>query len=472
MERQPAKINYFFGPCYHDLGNTIKNNFIYLGRTIADCGKHIADVWKKSGIFNPVGATKIGFWLGLLVCLSVISTSICIVFSVVHIIATLVVMLIIYILFSLLWLLDSLMCKIRQIRLSCPKCQYKFPLPHYMCPKCGRLHTKLKPSKYGILKRECDCGNKLPTTFFNGRQKLPAICPKCKYNLPYSGYHVNISIPVIGGPSSGKTCFINMALAELEKIATPELNYDYQHIDSGTDPLKANLNAMQKGYLPQKTSETRLVYYEFYFSPKKSKVKNQISLCDVGGEVYSVGAGMDSQIGYSLANGFLMIIDPLSLPEFKREASRKGDVSAYNASSMPIDSVLGMLVKTLEDMRKLSPKQKINENFAIVFTKCDMPEVNKFIGEDAVTARAAGNDRKSRMDATNMLCEEFLMNFGETGFVNLVKSRFSTVQYFACSALGHNVNGTAFKPTGVADPILWLIDKQSPTINFKNRWNS
>lgn len=469
MEKQPAKINYFFGKCYRDLGKTIKYTFRNLGNSVANCASHMRDSWKSG--WNPIGMIKIGFWLGLLIWSAIISTIICIAFSVVHIALTVAMMAIIYILFSLLWLVDTVMCRFRKIVSSCPNCQKKFSLPHYQCSGCGRVHTKLKPSKYGILKRECDCGKKIPTTFLNGRQKLNAICPECGFNLKGGGFLVNISIPVIGGPSSGKTCYVNMALQELEKMADSELGYNYEHIEQGTDRLKQNLSLMSTGALPEKTNEMRLMYYEFFFSPKKSKVKNQISICDVGGEVYQSSQGLNEQIGYNYANGFLMIIDPLAISSFRKELEQTQNLKGYNGSNMPIDEILALLIKTLENMRNLSAKGRIDENLAIVFTKCDMPLISDKIGETAVADLAASNEKMTKMQARNTLCEQFLAEYDETGFINTVKSKFNHVQYFTCSALGHNVDGTKFVPTGVADPILWLIDKQSPTIDFKKYWN-
>lgn len=471
MEKQPAKINYFFGQCYRDLGDTIGNTFANIGDSVRNCAEHIGDAGEDGGWATPLGIIKIGFWLGLLVCTCIISTLLCIVCSLVHIVFTILMMTFIYLWFSFLWVLDWITRRFHKIVSGCPNCQRKFALPYYRCSNCGQLHTKLIPSKYGILKRQCECGAKLPTTFLNGRQKLDAICPFCNTPIKGGGFHVNVSIPVIGGPSAGKTCFINMALSELEKMADAELGYAYEHIDDGTDPLDMNLQIMANGHLPMKTSDMRLVYYNFYFSPKKSKVRNQISICDVGGEVYEDSTALNDQIGYNFANGYLLVIDPLSIEAFRKEFEQSGSPYEFGMSSKPIDEVLDILIQTLDNMRNASAKSKITQSLAIVFTKCDMPLIAEKIGEDAVRAFAAGDKKCTLFEARNVLCERFLMEYDEAGFVHTVNGKFGHVQYFTCSALGHNMNGDAFTPDGVADPILWLIDKQSPTINFKDRWS-
>ena len=477
MEKQPAKINYFFGKCYRDLGNTIKNTFRNLGRSLANCGRHLGKIIREKKFLNPIGAIKFGYWLALLILSSIISTVICIFFSAIHVVVTLLIMGLIYLGFSFLWLLDTILCRFRKIVSSCPQCQYKFALPYYQCPGCGAIHTKLNPSKYGILKRQCNCGRKLPTTFFNGRQKLTAICPKCNNVLSGGGFLVNISIPVLGGPSSGKTCYVNMAIRELEQLAQNQLDFNYEHIEQGTDYLNDNLREMEQGRLPQKTSEMRLMYYEFFFSPKKSKVRNEISLCDVGGEVYGVGTGMDEQVGYNFANGFLMVIDPLSIPTFRDQLMAEAGmdeaaIAEFHPSEMPISEIMGMLIKLLENMRNLSSKQRITQKLAVVFVKGDLPLIDEKIGETAVKNQLAADVKTTRFEVQNKLCEQFLLENDQADFINTVKSRFDNVQYFTCSALGHVVDGSAFTPEGVADPILWLIDKASPTLNFKKYWSA
>ncbi len=477
MERQPAKVNYFFGSCYRDLGNTIANAFSRLWGSVVDQWDLIKDNFDDMRDDKNLGsillfAIKLAYRIAVIISTVTVTAAVTLMLSLVHIVIVALIMTGIYLFFSLIWLLDTLVSRIRRIRSACPVCQRKFALPHYQCPRCGNVHTKLKPSKYGILKRECDCGAKLATTFFNGRQKLPAICPYCKSSLSGGGFQVNISIPVIGGPSAGKTCFVNMALGEIEKIAESELGYEFEYLENAEAQgnLRENLETMEQGYLPQKTTDMALVYYRFYFTEKKAKVRNQIDLCDVGGEVYSSSSEMNKQIGYGNANGYLMVIDPLTIEDFRKEFEKTNSASEYKVSPKPISEVLDILIKTVNNMCGLSDSKKITKNLAIVFTKCDMPLIEDEIGDAVVDEIARRNEKMTRMEARNHACEDFLAKYGEAEFINIVKSKFNNVQYFTCTALGHNVNGQQFVAKDVAQPILWLIDKQSPTIDFKKYW--
>ena len=78
---------------------------------------------------------------------------------------------------------------------------------------------------------------------------------------------------------------------------------------------------------------------------------------------------------------------------------------------------------------------------------------------------------KTELDALNYVCEEFLKKYNESNFLQQLKSKFTTVQFFVCSALGHDVNNTAFDPSNVEDAILWLIDRESAKINLKGKWH-
>ena len=83
----------------------------------------------------------------------------------------------IYMGFGLLWLIDRIYIMINKIKNACPNpdCQASFLIPTYECPGCGEKHTNLVPSKYGILKRTCLCGTKLPTTALSAIPLCPVI---------------------------------------------------------------------------------------------------------------------------------------------------------------------------------------------------------------------------------------------------------------------------------------------------------
>ena len=193
---------------------------------------------------------------------------------------------------------------------------------------------------------------------------------------------MDIPIPVVGGPSSGKTCYINMALSELEKnsLKRDGLIFEYKANDALGDDYEENKYNMENGRLPLKTNDMRLKYYQFYLTPRNEKVKNLVSVCDVAGETYSSNDEMGKQIGYKYANAFLMVIDPLSIMRFREEVADQIDVKQYGASEKAMDEVLDTLINTLENMKCLNSKNMIKTDVAVIFSKCDIPGLMEKIG--------------------------------------------------------------------------------------------
>lgn len=486
MEKQPAKINYFFKDGYVEFGRTIASSFRKCGEVICDCWDSVTDNFSEfwdnfigvfsleifPGLFKAIGYAFLGsFALGRLIISAIFTPLLCLIISLIQSLILLSVMSIFYLFAGLVALADWLYRSVKRISTSCPSCQEKYDLPTYVCT-CGANHTRLVPSIYGILTRECQCGRKLKTTFFNGRHKQPGkwVCSKCGYELE-GPLQIAIPIPVVGGPSSGKTCFVSMAISQIEKNALSYgLEFKYKPNIALGDDFEENKESMNNGRLPEKTNDRRLRYYQFYLTPKGEKVKNLISICDVAGESYEHKSDIGNQIGLKHANAFLIILDPLSIRKYRDEVSSKINVAQYKASERGMDEILDTLIKTLENMNCLTSKNMINTDVAVVFSKCDIPGLNNMIGKEAVNRYMQLNNIRSIYEATNAVCEQFLKHYEEENFLRSLKSKFKSVQFFTCSALGHVENGELFVPEGVEEPALWLIDKASVSINLKKKW--
>ena len=447
MEKQPAEKSYVFDKGYRDVGNAFATTW---GQTFD--GASVKKLFSNVLLFVPNLVVFLIITIFRVVLNSIISLLL--------ITGFLIVAPVVYIGFVIVAFFDFVYRAIKRISSVCPNCQYRFDLPTYICPSCGRKHTRLVPSKYGIFKRKCLCGTKLPTTFFNGRQKLKSVCTKCEFSFDYkssSGDQVEICIPVVGGASAGKTCFINMAIAQIQQSVANKKGYNFEYLANGLNEYEDIVQGMKRGYLPEKTSDMRLKYYQFYLTPKDEKIKRLVSICDVGGEIYADGNMIGNQIGFRYANAFIIVIDPLSITEFRKEIGTKVNLAKYGASAMTIDEILSRLVTTLENLYSISSKVMLKTDVAIVFTKCDLPGLDEQIGRKAVNTYIR-NHYATREAASNILCEAFLRKYEEDNFVNNVKSKFKSVQYFTCSSLG-DVNSSYFNPDGVEEPIMWLMKK-------------
>lgn len=492
MKRQPAKVNYFFGDVYRECGAVIKNVFEKWLERIGDYWENFVDQFLElkdsigdiitfqapfSGFFRSLfRSVTFGWSLAIFILNLVFTPIICSAFSLLYIIVMFFTMLLIYLFYTFVNFLDWTYRKIKKISSGCPACQTRFDLPIYVCPSCGVEHTRLIPSKYGILKRECECGSKIPTTFLNGRQKLEAICPNPECHAPLTGEaNVQVWLPVLGGPSSGKTCLITMAISEIEKKIAVQNNlkfiYKTNTVDNRDDLYETNMNAIAQGYNPPKTDATadnmRLKYYQFNLDAPKSKVGNLISLCDMPGEVFRSDTDL-AQIGLTNCDGFILVVDPLSIQEYRDELSKDDsfDAYAYGASDMPMDEVTTMLLSTLDNMLHKNGA-RVKKICAVVFTKLDIPGLEEKIGETAVNEYIALNKGADKAKATNAVCERFLLDYGEHNFLQVLKQKFTDVRFFTCAPLGHNEDGTQFNPIKVEESVLWLVDKKCPSLHFK-----
>jgi len=473
---QPAQLSYFFHGGFVDLGKVISGAFKHCGEIISRSAEGIADSWATiidfSGFFSwlfknlPWGILKFAFFLVRLISTSIVTPLICFSITMLQVSILLALFSIALVFFGFITLLDRLFCTINAIANHCPVCQSKFSLPVYIC-SCGREHDRLHPGIYGILKRKCECGRKLPTTFFNGRQKLTSVCPNCRNNIKDGGLHASWCIPVVGGPSSGKTCYINMTMMSLEKNALSRYGLHFEHEKNGLDEYEDNSNRLSRGFLPEKTTDLRLRYYQFTLTPDGA-TKQQISLCDVAGELFDLNLGgneINTQIGFRYSNAFILLIDPLSISEYRNEVSKVIGLTEYKGSVQHIDEMLDTFVRTIQNIFSVDAKAMLNTDVAVVFTKADIPGLDEKIGESAVLKTAPSIKIDIKYETQNKLCEQFLREYNEENFIHGLKSRFKNIQYFTCSALGHIVNGQPFVALNVEDPFFWLVKRKSKVID-------
>ena len=213
---QPAKKSYFFDKGYKDLDNTIKGAWSRNGDSIRKYTDNLQDLDDKSlgskiffGIVNVIAIIAVVLFGSIIT--AIITTA--------NIVLLLAFMAVVYIGFSVIWIVDRVYLIRKRIFTACHECKEKSLIPTYICPSCRARHTNLTPGVYGILHRRCNCGEKLPTAFFNGRKELEAECPHCGHILTDRESRP-ICIPVVGGRSVGKTAFITAFAKEfIEEVA-------------------------------------------------------------------------------------------------------------------------------------------------------------------------------------------------------------------------------------------------------------
>lgn len=452
VDIQPARISYVFDKGYQDLSNTIKEAW---ARNLQD-GKTQFEIAKVNGITSMGGAVHAIAAL----CIFVFGSMITAVTTALHVFILAILLFFIYIAFGIVWLIDRIYIAVNKIRNACPNssCQESFLIPAYAC-SCGRVHTRLVPGKYGIYKRTCLCGTKLPTTFLNGRNNYVAYCPYCGTSLSGDTASRQYAIPVIGGPSVGKTCLLNMAVENLVEKVAPANSWDLNFMsDPDRKQYEMTISSFKRGIRPLKTDADALTAYQLMLRLPSEKVGRRLYVYDISGEMFSSSSDVQRNNAYSYADGFVFVIDPLTIPRFAAEVVDVVDINSYGVSEKDFDDILNIMLINLEKMFGLKPKDVLKRNLAVVINKCDIPGISEEIGDGAAQAYMNQNaDCKDFMQAKNAVCKAFLEKYESGNFVRTAESKFRQVQYFTCSALGHNKEGVPFEGTNVEAPFLWIL---------------
>lgn len=403
--------------------------------------------------------------------------------SAIHIVILSLVFSAIYVSFSCLWLVERSYVFLRGIFVVCPYCHKKYDLPYFLCPNDGALHTRLIPSSYGILKRRCLCGQKLPTSFLNGRNNMTdskgnsvARCPNpdCSRGLSQDMTgNTPICIPIIGGPSVGKTCYLFAATHAFLKDVVPKNFWSSRFPnEQNKDLYERVLENFNQGVVPAKTVELTPTAFNFLIGSNQWSPEKIVYLYDAAGEAFQSSDDLVNHKFYGFLHGFLFIIDPFSIPELLNEY--EDNYGVYGTQIMPSELMLedcfNTMIINLERNHNIKRDQQINKPCAIVINKIDAFDLEDRIGKSAARKVMIRNPKIKTMDeAVDALCDELFHEWGLGNFLRSVKHKFKKYRFFTCSSLGHTPDNTgkAFQPERVTEPLMWLLGQADKNLKIK-----
>ena len=457
---QPAIKSYFFGKGYRDLGNTIKDSWASNWEIAGDFGTKFRDYWGQGQWYYFLAA-----WAGFAAfSVVVFGTIFFLAISAIHISLLAAFFLLVYLSFTLFWGIDKLYRVKKKIFTTCPYCHHKSELPIYLCPQCGTAHTNLIPNSYGIIKRTCNCGEKLPTSFLNGRSKLGAKCYHCGKGIDDKETKP-ICIPIIGGPSVGKTCYLVAATREIiEKIA-PKNSWEIPFLNTQIEDMYNRTSQdFNNGIAPAKTGERTPTAFNLILKSKKWNPNKTLYFYDAAGEAFQDTSELLSHRFYGYLHGFLIIIDPFSIPELLNEYEENLKIhgAGIRPSEMMLEDAFDTMLINLEKNHKVKRDDRIDKPCAVIINKIDAFDLEDRIGHKAVKEYMIKHpDIENFKDAEDMLCKELFKSWGLGNFLRKLDQKFKTYRFYTCSALGHlpDGGGKTFKPYRVVDPLLWLLEE-------------
>jgi hypothetical protein len=436
---QPAKRNYFWGRAYKNLKTIITKS--------AEKNHERAQAhWEKASDFDE--------WWGWIFCrpflycgglaIYIIGTIAFLLTSVFHIFITAIFASIVFVVYSMLWAIDAVYRACRGVSAICHTagCHSKGKLPVYHCPTCDAEHDKLYPGKYGIFRRECKCGTKMQTAFFNGRNKLSATCPACKESIKSKETRA-VAIPIVGAPSVGKTFFLNSMVWYIKERFAPYKGFKFEFMDKikGEASFNSQITKLNSGLTLEKTNKNNPDAVNIFLT--RGSNRSLLYLYDSAGEAFTDDNSSKHLVEhkfYGYFNGIIFIVDPFSIPDVYSQYKDKMINLDVKKSRESAEDVYDSFVNNLERYYYVGVKEKIEKPIAIVFSKAgyfDLPQKLGF-----------GLSR----DEMNEKCKKFLKDNGENALLRKLELKFANVQFFAVDSKGE-------LSKGIDNVVNWLFRK-------------
>jgi len=436
-----VRRNYFFGPGYHQIAITIHDAF-------ENQGGHIVRIrdWWKDFRDKHAGQWYIKIWADIFyfavwVCTYVFGSVWTAVFSALLFSVISVGMAGFYVFFTALWLTDRVTLMARSIQSRCPNCKRISVVPIFCCPECGAQHINLTPGPYGVLSVKCVCGNKLPTTIFNGRSRLEALCPYCQSSLAASDAK-QFGIQLVGGVSSGKTTFLTAYWHLYLEGLRADAGLDYECFpQEAFDELE---RYFQRG-ISDSTSERNANMYSVIHR-RPDSLPFQMTIYDVAGEAFDDLTSDIQQQQLKYCEGLIVVVDPTATAE---------------ANALPITG----LADEFRRLRGTRAAELSEIPVAVIISKADLfrreiglPKIKSIYN---AALRSQGDETRLSFETVrDETCRAFLVEHGYDAVLNVIDSEFSNSQFFAVSAMGHEAfEGDPYTPWGVLEPIEWIMSR-------------
>lgn len=347
------------------------------------------------------------------------------------------------------------------IHYRCPQpyCYHEMAIPTFLCKKCQAPDDCLRPNTYGIFFHRCSCHAWLPTLDIFGRKRLMRICPKCQ--TPMNGEMSagpGIDIPVIGGPSAGKTTYISTAThAFIQAYTNAPHNYAISFVeDRDREEFTMKMDQLARGQTLGATPDIAPLAWCLKIIKPGAHIPKLLFFYDAAGEAFSSDKHMSVQLYYRYVRGLIFIIDPCAISAYRRTHQDEIEKlrSSLGPSDLDVESVYQHMLRSIEIYRRVRATNAYALPMAVVVTKVDALSLEEEIGALAIQKMAFTHSSPlSQEDAIHQLVRDFLWKYGLSNLVEEMEQRFSPVRCFSCSALGFSP-GT---PVRTLDPLAWLL---------------
>jgi len=271
---------------------------------------------------------------------------------------------------TVLRVVDSGILWIKHIKMSCPVCFERVPYPGYVCPntRCKHPHRDVRPGRFGILRRRCECGAPMKTLLLFGSARMAAFCPHCNHLLEHRpGEAPEVVLPFFGAAGAGKTRLLFSVVTQLqewdeEKKLTAEFadSVTTRELAVAADILRSDRTT--SATLPElpRAHVIRLI---------TGRTTRILHLFDAAGERFYT-AERTRELGYlGKARTFILVIDPLSVDAFWQGLTpeRQAELTPLRSSAPSPELAYQQAHQAIEGMGVNLHTARL----AVVFSKAD-----------------------------------------------------------------------------------------------------
>ena len=425
----PAVLQYFYGPALTDADHAVRVAY-------ATC----RDLWRRGAravtssfrgeaviLSAPFG---LGGALGMATGL-VFGTVAAIGCATVHLIAVGISAAVVRAAGTTLRAVDSAVLRIKNIRMVCPNpdCYERVPYPSYECPgrACSRRHRDVRPGRFGILRRRCECGTRMKTLLLFGSAQMDAYCPHCGRSLEHRpGRTAEIVLPFFGAIGAGKTRLLFSVVTQLLLWSQEAAQGQERFVAELADTPTAGKLEDASSWLSQDTATGKTpaeLPRAYLIRMTAGHDRRLLHMFDAAGEFFHT-PGRTQELRYlNKAQTFILVIDPLSVEAFwdRLLPEQQAELKAVRSAAPPPELAYQQAHQEIEAMGVRLKKARL----AVAFSRADLIDAR---GDDV--AAWATEDL-----GLGNLVRSVRLNFGEARFFHTAAVMSDGVMHTSIPAL-------------------------------------
>ena len=372
-DSDPAVLQYFYGPAVADADHAVRVATGNCQKLWESGMKAVQDSFSADDTAWFTVPLGIGGFIGMLAGAG-IGALITAVLAFIHL---LVVAALAGLVRAMGWLLrvaDSTMLRVKNVKMVCPHCYERVAYPAYDCPSkdCKNRHRDVRPGKFGIFRRRCQCGTTMNTLLLFGSARMAAFCPHpgCQRSLEHRPGEVpEIVLPFFGATGAGKTRLLSSMVTQLQEWTENGLLKAEFGDSSTARELEIATTQVRSGASTNPTPPAELPRAHIIRLTFK-KGSRILQLFDAAGERF-YNTDRTQELRYlNKAHTFILVIDPLSVESFWNQLpeSTQAELSAVKSIAPSPDLAYQQTHQQIEAMGVPLKKARL----AVVFSRADL----------------------------------------------------------------------------------------------------